>query len=128
MPHLVVQYSENLDAVTDMQALCAVLHRVMLDTGLFPPGGIRVRAFPCTAYAIADLDRKNGFADMVLRMGAGRSEADRKRAGEAIMTAARAHFQTQLDEPYFALSLEVVEIDPDLSWKVNSIHPRLKKA
>jgi len=127
MPHLVVQYSANLDAVTDMQALCSTLNRVMVDTGLFPLGGIRVRAFPCTAHAIADLDRKNGFADMVLRMGAGRSEADRKRAGEAIMAAARAHFQTQLDEPYFALSLEVVEIDPDLSWKVNSIHPRLKK-
>lgn len=128
MPHLVVQYSINLDASTDVQELCSTLNRVMAETGLFPLGGIRVRAQACTAYAIADLDRKNGFADMVLRMGAGRSEADRKRAGEAIMAAAKAHFHAQLEEPHFALSLEVIEIDPDLSWKVNSIHPRLKNA
>lgn len=128
MPHLVVQYSVNLDAGTDMQELCSTLNRVMAETGLFPLGGIRVRAFPSTAYAIADMDRKNGFADMVLRMGAGRCEADKKRAGEAIMAAAKSHFQSLLDEPHFALSLEVVEIDPDLSWKVNSIHPRLKKS
>lgn len=126
MPHLVVQYSANLDAVTDIQDLCSALNRVMVETGLFPLGGIRVRAFPCTAYAIADLDRKNGFTDMVLRMGAGRSEADKRRAGEAILAAAQTHFRALLDQPYFALSLEVVEIDPDLSWKVNSIHPRLR--
>lgn len=128
MPHLVIQYSENLDAVTDMQALCSALHGVMIETGLFPLGGIRVRAQACAAYAIADLDPANGFADLVLRMGTGRTPEEKKRAGDALVSAAQEHFQALLDEPHFALSLEVVEIDPDLSWKVNSIHPRLKQA
>jgi 5-carboxymethyl-2-hydroxymuconate isomerase len=28
--------------------------------------------------------------------------------------------------PHFALSLEIREIDPELSWKRNAIHPRLR--
>ena len=76
----------------------------------------------------ADGHPENGFADLVLRMGAGRTLADKKRAGEAILQVARAHFSPLLDRPHFALSLEIVEIDPDLSWKVNSIHDRLKNA
>ena len=31
-----------------------------------------------------------------------------------------------LAEPYFALSFEICEIDPDTTWKKNSIHPRLR--
>jgi len=128
MPHLVIQHSANLDALTDMQALCEVLNTVMIETGLFPKGGIRVRAIASKAYSIADGHPENGFADLILRMGAGRTLADKKRAGEAILQAARAHFSTLLAQPHFALSLEIVEIDPDLSWKVNSIHDRLKNA
>ncbi|MBI4046145.1 MAG: 5-carboxymethyl-2-hydroxymuconate isomerase, partial [Devosia nanyangense] len=30
------------------------------------------------------------------------------------------------DTPHFALSLEIREIHPDLSWKKNAIHPRLR--
>lgn len=128
MPHLAIQYSANLETQTDLQALCDTLSDVMIETGLFPKGGIRVRAMACSSYAIADNHAQNGFADMVLRMGAGRSLQDRQRAGEAILAAAKTHFQGLLDQPHFALSLEIIEIDPNLSWKVNSIHPRLKLA
>ena len=30
------------------------------------------------------------------------------------------------ETPHFALSLEIREIDPALSWKKNAIHPRLR--
>ena len=127
MAHLVIQYSANLDHKVDMPALCEELCSVMADTGIFPLGGVRVRAFGAEAYAVADGDPKNAFADLVLRMGAGRSPEDKKGAGEAILAAAKAHFSALLAEPHFALSLEIVEIDPVLSWKINSIHPRLKQ-
>lgn len=125
MPHLTIQHSDNI-ARDHMEQLCASLHDVLVEIGLYPLGGIRVRALPCQAYVIADADPRNAFADMIFRIGTGRSEADKKLTGERLMQAAEAVFAAELALPHFALSLEIVEIDPVLSWKTNSIHPRLK--
>lgn len=126
MPHLTIQHSPSLSSKFDMPALCDALRKVMADQGCFPLGGIRVRAWPTPAEAIADGHPQNAYADLVLRMGAGRSADVKRAAGQAIMDAAETFFADALAQPHFALALEIVEIDPDLSWKTNSIHPRLK--
>jgi 5-carboxymethyl-2-hydroxymuconate isomerase len=128
MPHFSIEYSSNLDGAVDIAALCGVVHDAMLATGLFELGAIRVRALRCEAYAIADRLDANAFVDMSLRMGTGRSEAARRRAGDAIFAAAEAHLAPLLAKPHFALSLEIREIDADLSWKRNAMHPRLRAA
>lgn len=125
MPHLTVQHSDNLSTVR-VKEFCRQLLGVLEKSGLFPVGGIRVRALPCAAYAIADGHPDNAFADMVFRIGTGRSEADKKLTGQNLMACAQAFFAAELARPHFALSLEIVEIDPVLSWRTNSIHPRLK--
>jgi 5-carboxymethyl-2-hydroxymuconate isomerase len=126
MPHFTAEYSANLDSILDMAAFCQRIRTAMLETGLFELGAIRVRALRAEAYAIADLAPQNGFVDMSLRIGAGRSADDKSRAGEAIFAAASTFFAAQLSTAHFALSLEIREIDPALSWKRNSIHPRLR--
>ena len=123
---MAIEYSANLDAKVDMPALCDLVSRTMLDTGVFEPGAIRVRAFRAEAYAIADRLPENGFIDMNLRIGKGRSAQDKKRAGEAIFTAVSDHLASLFATPHFALSLEIREIDAELSWKKNAIHPRLR--
>ena len=126
MPHLRLEYSANLEGKADIAAVCAAAHEAILATGIFELGAPRVRAFPAPHYAIADRHAENAFVDMVFRLGAGRSGEDKKRIGDAIMTAVAAALAPLLAEPHFALSLEVVEIDPDLSWKMNSMHARLR--
>lgn len=123
---MAIEYSANLDAKVDMPALCELVSRTMLDTGVFEPGAIRVRAFRAEAYAIADRLSENGFIDMNLRIGKGRSAEDKKRAGEAIFAAVSGHLASLFATPHFALSLEIREIDAELSWKKNAIHPRLR--
>jgi 5-carboxymethyl-2-hydroxymuconate isomerase len=86
-----------------------------------------VRAYAANASAIADAHPDNAFCDLVLRIGAGRSGDEKTQAGRALLATAQRFFQTLLDAPHFALSLEIIEIDPVLSWKINSIHPRVKK-
>ncbi|EEW26624.1 5-carboxymethyl-2-hydroxymuconate Delta-isomerase [Rhodobacter ferrooxidans] len=127
MPHLTIEYSANLGADSDLAALCARQHAALLASGLVEPGAIRVRALPCPFYAVGDLLAENGFADMVLRMGAGRTAAQLTALGESLMAVAADHFAPQLARPHFALSLEVQEISAH-SWKRNAIHPRLRAA
>lgn len=126
MPHLIVQYSANLESSLDLEDFGRKMHEAMLVSGTFPLAGIRVRAFAADHAIIADQHEKNAFIAMVLRMGAGRSLEEKRKAGDLVMEAAKAATEQLLSEPYFALSLEIVEIDPELSWKANSIHPRLK--
>jgi 5-carboxymethyl-2-hydroxymuconate isomerase len=126
MPHLTVEYSGNLERLTDMGALCHALHTSLLASGLFELGAIRVRARSCSHYAVADLLPENAFADLILRIGTGRSEDEKKTVGQALMRASEAHFAPQLATPHFALSLELQEISAPFSWKTNAIHPRLR--
>ena len=126
MPHLTIEYSANLAKQTDLDQLCRVLHGAMTQCGLFELGAIRVRALRADHYAIADQLPKNAFAHLILRIGAGRSTEERRRAGEMIFAAASAQLAPLFETPHFALTLEMVEIDATLSWKKNTIHPRLR--
>ena len=123
---MAIEYSANLDAAVDVRELCLVVSRAILATGLFEPGAVRVRAFCAQAYAVADLLPENGFIDMIFRIGVGRSLDEKKRTGDAIFNAVSAYLAKRFETPHFALSLELQEIDPELSWKKNAIHPRLR--
>ena len=123
---MTIEYSANLDACVDMAGLCTLVSRTILETGLFEQGAVRVRAFRAEAYAIADLLPENGFIDMNFRIGKGRSAEEKKRTGEMIFAAVSEYLAALFTTPHFALSLEIREIDAELSWKKNAIHPRLR--
>lgn len=121
-----MQYSANLAERVDIDALARVARDAILATSLFEVGAVRVRAIECRDYAIADLMPENAFLDMTLRIGAGRSAEDKKRAGEVIYAAVSNGVAELFKSPHFALSLDISEIDSTLSWKTNAMHPRLR--
>ena len=125
MPHLRLEYSAGLEARVDLNTVCNKLSDTLKETGIFPLGGIRVRAFRAGNFSIADKHEMNTFCDMIFRIGQGRSKQDRIDVGEALMEEAKKIFDDLLEEKYFALSLEIIEIEKSYSWKVNSIHNRL---
>jgi len=126
MPHLAIEYSANLEGRADIDALCERLLKTVLETGLFEIGALRVRAFRADHYAIADKLPENAFVDLNFRIGKGRTAEEKKRTGEAIFAAATEVLSPLFATPHFALSLEIREIDAELSWKKNAIHPRLR--
>lgn len=127
MPHLSFEYSAGLEERADMPAFAARLRDAMVETGLFPIGGIRVRGFRADVAVMAD-GGDYEFVDIAVRMGAGRDWAAKEAAAETIYAAAEAMLKPLLGTTPFALSLEVREIDPDLSIKrMNTIHDYLKR-
>ena len=126
MPHFSIEYSANLDERLDMAEVCEIVRKAAGETGIFPIGGIRVRAIRCEHYAIADGRKTYGFLDMVLRLGEGRDLATRKRAGEHIFKALSAHLDPVFANSKFALSFDMQINDKETSWKRNNIHDALK--
>ena len=126
MPHFTIEYSANLDGRLDIDAVCEVVRKAAVETGIFPLGGIRVRAIRCEHYAIADGRKNYGFLDMVLRLGEGRDLTTRKKAGEHIFEALSAHLDPVFANSKFALSFDMQINDKETSWKRNNIHDALK--
>jgi 5-carboxymethyl-2-hydroxymuconate isomerase len=126
MPHFTIEYSANLDQRLDMTEVVEVVRRAAIETGIFPLGGIRVRAIRCEDYAIADGNPDLGFLDMVLRLGEGRDLATRKQAGEHVFKALSAHLDPVFAQSKFALSFDMQINDKETSWKRNNIHEALK--
>jgi 5-carboxymethyl-2-hydroxymuconate isomerase len=126
MPHFTIEYSANLDARIDMGNVVEMVRKAAVEAGIFPLGGIRVRAIRCEHFAIADGNPNLGFLDMVLRLGEGRDLATRKKAGEHIFKVLSAHLEPVFAEARFALSFDMQINDKETSWKRNNIHEALK--
>ena len=146
MPHLVLYYTPNLDAETDMTALCRTLADTMLAVrdengqSVFPQGGTRVLAYPAAHYAISDggaagraANTHTGaasgdpgdyaFVYLNLRMGRGRSSATHKKVGDALLLAAKTHFQELFTRRHIGLTLQIDEGPEVFDAKHSNIHP-----
>jgi 5-carboxymethyl-2-hydroxymuconate isomerase len=126
MPHFTIEYSANLDGRVDMGKVVEIVRKAAVETGIFPIGGIRVRAIRCEHYAIADGSAQSGFLAMLLRLGEGRDLAARKKAGEHIFKALSSHLDPVFAGYRFALSFDMQINDKETSWKRNNIHEALK--
>jgi len=126
MPHFTLDYSANLDTSVDMAKVVEVVRKAAVETGIFPLGGIRVRAVRCEHYAIADGNKDLGFLAMVLRLGEGRDLPARQKAGEHIFKALSTYLDPVFAGSKFALSFDMQINDKETSWKRNNIHEALK--
>jgi 5-carboxymethyl-2-hydroxymuconate isomerase len=133
MPHLVVLYTGNLEAETDIGVLCRSLADALIavrdehSQQVYPTGGVRVLAYPAAHYAVADGRRDYAFVYLNLRMGRGRSEAVKQRAGAALLAAAKAHFEPLFASRHIGLTLQIDEGQEVFDAKLGTIHPLFGK-
>lgn len=125
MPHLILDYSANLDDMLDMHALCIALKDAAVATGVFPQAGIRVRAHAADYTVIADGDPNHAFVDITVKMAAGRTETQRTTVIDGVFDAAKAFTADLMATRPFMLSIELREIHPDQSRKSSSIRAYL---
>ncbi|MEM7302120.1 MAG: 5-carboxymethyl-2-hydroxymuconate Delta-isomerase [Pseudomonadota bacterium] len=121
MPHFSIEYSANLESEIDIGTLCDVVRRAAIETEVFPMPGIRVRAYRCDHYSIADGSVEHGFIDMSIRLREGRSLEARKKATQHVFDVVEQHLSSTINKRSLALSMEMRNIDAELSPKTGSI-------
>ena len=127
MPHIVIECSDNVRARADVPALLERVHAAALSTGIFPEGGIRTRLAERHDYLIADGDPSNAFVHVVLRIREGRDVATRRRAAETVFTAVCDALDATFQTAPLAISLEIQEIDPEMSFRKNNLHEYVER-
>jgi 5-carboxymethyl-2-hydroxymuconate isomerase len=134
MPHLVIQYSAELDAQTDMGALCKALAQAIVSfrdangAQPFPTGGTRVLAYPAAHSAVADASHECAFAYFNLRIARGRSAAVKQAAGDALAQVIRDHFAPLLARRPLGLTLQIDEGAEAFDAKLGNLHALYPKA
>jgi 5-carboxymethyl-2-hydroxymuconate isomerase len=127
MPHIIVEYSANLDAEVDMQRMVDDLHQVVVDSGVAEVAAIRTRAKRRDVYRIADGDPKNAFVHVVMRLRIGRSAELRTQLAEELLAATDRNLQRAYANFAVAITVEMEEID-NITARKNTIRSKAEQA
>lgn len=133
MPHLKIEYTANIDAQADMGTLCQALAKVLVELRdeqgqpVFPVGGTRVLAYPAPHHAVADGKQDYAFVYLNLRIAAGRSDAIKKIAGDALLARAKTHFESLFSTTLIGITLQIDEGAPVYDAKHSNLHSLFNK-
>ena len=122
MPHLILEYSANLDTDFDIRDLAKALHDTALSTGVFPIGGCRTRIARRDIYIVGDGHPENRFIHLQARIGSGRSPEVRQQVAETIFATLKTFVAHVFAAKPLGLTFEIVEIDPVGALKHNNLH------
>jgi 5-carboxymethyl-2-hydroxymuconate isomerase len=124
MPHVIVEYSENLAQRVDISELIRLVHETLAATNAFPLEAIRTRGAPRADVRIADGDPRNAFLAIVGRIAPGRSQQLRHDLGKTLFEAIRDYLGDVSAAIPLSLTVELQEIDQTSNFRHSSIPAR----
>lgn len=104
MPHCVIEYSKTLNRLVESRKLVEVVHKGVLESGLFEPGHIRVRASQYEDHVIGYA--VNDFIHVTLKILSGRIQQQKKDLTERVLGELDSIGLTSI-----SLTVEVVDIE-----------------
>jgi 5-carboxymethyl-2-hydroxymuconate isomerase len=120
MPHITIECSENVRDHVNVDKLLRHVHDAAIETGVFPPDGIRSRIHILEHYRVAE-SGKNAFVHAVLRIGPGRDQETKRRVLDHVFAALTESLQKMYDSQPLAISIELQELDSDLRRNQNNL-------
>ena len=96
MPHIRLEYSENVPALDNFQALFADIHRVLHEQGAIALDNCKSRARQAGHCYVGDGDPANAFVDLRIEIVSGRSEELKAVLAEACLDVLKRHYREHL--------------------------------
>ncbi|MEM7077512.1 MAG: 5-carboxymethyl-2-hydroxymuconate isomerase [Pseudomonadota bacterium] len=128
MAHFILEYSTNLNGEQFVSRdLLARIVEAAVATEIFPRAGCRARAHPCEDFYVADGRETFAFVHLQVRMGAGRSAAEKNSAQEALVAVLEDYCRPIAADQGLAISFELTEL-PEHKSNINNIREYLGEA
>ena len=112
MPHIIVEYSDNLDVET--KPLMRKLQAAMVATGSVNLKGLKCRAIKYDDYVIADEYEGYKFLHVELRIRGGRTKAVQQDMTQRVMDVLEAEFGHMREDGYLSLGVDLREMEKDI--------------
>ncbi len=119
MPHLTLEYTDNLDF--DVQPLLARLHEELIATGAVNLKGIKSRAVRLTDYRIADGNPDYAFVHVSLLIREGRPVEVQQEAARRVMNVLKESFGQRFESGYLSLSVDIKEMGEGIAQTLHNI-------
>lgn len=128
MPHIIAEYSANLEDTLDVRALVETLHRTVVESGLASDiAAIRTRAERRDHVCVGDCDPANGFVHITARLRAGRTEQQQTALAEALLAAADRCLERAFRTHPIAVTVEIENIH-NITARKNTVRSSAEKA
>jgi 5-carboxymethyl-2-hydroxymuconate isomerase len=119
MPHLTLEYSDNLEVA--VQPLLARLHEEVVATGAINLKGIKSRAIKHTQYRIADGDPDYAFVHVGLLIREGRPIEIQKEATQRVMKVLKETFGHLFEKRKLSLTVDLKEMRDGIALTEHNI-------
>lgn len=120
MPHLVVEYSANLEPDLDARALLEALHQSADASGIFQPATIRSRTIRHETFIVGEGRPKDAFVHVSVRIRSGRDETTQWSLTNRLLAVSQEQLATAYLTHRIGLTVEIDIINP-----VRSLHSTL---
>lgn len=116
MPHLYVEYTENLTGLDERQLLTALNAVVCAHPSVLDEADVKARIARLSQFVVGTQPEQRGFVHVQLRMMSGRSEAAKKEISDA-MAAVLRRLVPHPAGLMVQLSAELVDMDRPSYYK-----------
>ena len=111
MPHIIVEYAEQLEKDIKIDAILDVIHNAIADSGLYKASQIKTRAYSFNKFTNAD--SAESYIHIQARIKSGRDTDNKKQLSNAIIKSL-----ADLNIPASAITVEVVDMERESYGKV----------
>ena len=106
MPHIIVEYSEQLFETSEVQSMLQTIHQSIVRSRLFDDSHIKIRAYPFKEYSNAG--EKNPYIHVQARIKSGRDVDNKKRLSQEILIGLKT-----LNLRASVVTVEIIDMDRD---------------
>lgn len=112
MPHLILEYSNNIDKNLDLKCLFVALHKLLEEKLPTDISNCKSRYIPRELFFIGNGEDKNAFAHLTIKILAGRSDEIKNELGNNMLKIMSDFFHLKKDAELH-LSVELVDLNKD---------------
>ena len=113
MPHVVLEYSNNIFERPDADDLFKRLHELLIQNGPFELSAIKSRIIRHQEYYVADGNDSNGFIHLTLSILKGRDLNLRQELGKRILAFLKEEFARSHAQLKCSITVDIHELNTD---------------
>ena len=121
MPHIILEYSDNITDNVDEAIILEELHTTLVATELYPSQAIKSRCVSHSSYRVGSGAGNNAFIHLSLAVLPGRSEEQRKDIADKLFEVVKSRFPKTVADTPSSITLEIRELDGVSYCKLSSI-------
>jgi 5-carboxymethyl-2-hydroxymuconate isomerase len=117
MPHLTLEYTNNVSAEINVHELLTAFHGILADVAGIRIENCKSRAIPLDDYLVGAGSPKGAFVHLEVRLFKGRSETLKREIGSRFLKLLGEYFVTPLAESELQITVQIVEMQKECYFK-----------